>query len=92
MQAQLEIISVFKYRRIFYSLPLFLEAAKKFGQKFSEEKYCRTQSALRTPSQEAGRQTIKKKAFQQETITHFRSCEAVPGSCCTQAEHKYIST
>lgn len=64
MQAQLEIIICrFKYSRTLYSLPSFLEEAKKSGQKFSEETGFRTLSALRTPSQEAGRQTIKKKSF-----------------------------
>lgn len=69
-----------------------MEAAKKFGQNKYEETHFRTQSALRTPNQEAGRQAIKKKAFQQETITDFSSCQAVPGSCCRYAEHKYVST
>lgn len=64
MQAQHEIIICgFKYSRTFYSLPSFLEDTKKFGQKFSEESGFRTPSALRTPSQEAGRQTIKRKSF-----------------------------
>jgi len=60
MQVQLEIISGFKHSRTFYPLPSFLEAVKKFGQTFSEETHCRTQSVLRTPSQEAGRQSIGK--------------------------------
>lgn len=64
MQAQLDVVICgFKYSRTFYSLPSFLEEAKKFGQKFSEKAGLRTSSALRTPSQEAGRQTIKEKSF-----------------------------
>ena len=72
MQAQLEIIiSGFKYSRTFYSLPSFLEAAKKFGQKFFEETYCRTQPALRTPSQEAGRQLSRRKLFNKKPSLIF---------------------
>lgn len=66
-----------------------LETVKKFVLNFFEETHCRIQSALRTPSQEAGGLPIKNKTFQQEMINHFWSCQTVPDICCIKCISTY---